>query len=79
MLRLDQIPAAVPQARTVIDSSVSLNSGRNRKLWRTMAEQISEALIKVLCQNIYMLVQTIYQLNIAAIFGGKAVVAATGL
>ena len=49
------------------------------KLWsKSDTGQVNEALLKVLCHNIVVLVQSIYELNIAPIFWGKETVAASG-
>ena len=60
-----------------INAMIKVKSGG--KLWsKTTTGQIDEALLKVLCHNICVLVQSIYELNIAPIFWGNEAVAATG-
>jgi transposase len=50
------------------------------KLWsKSETAQVNEALLKVICHNIVVLVQSIYELNIAPVFWGTAAPALRGV
>ena len=49
------------------------------KLWsRSTVGQVNEALLKVLCHNLVVLVQSIYELGIAPVFWPGEAVAVAG-
>ena len=66
--------------RSNIESTNSMIKGKfGGKLWsKTLAGQTNEALLKVLCHNLVVLVQSIYELGIAPVFWPTSDVATPG-
>jgi transposase len=67
--------------RSNVESTFSMIKAKfGGKLWsKSETGQVNEALLKVLCHNIVVLVQSIYELNVAPVFWGAATPALSGI